>query len=154
MVGRRYSQERSKLRHSQHVQHPSRLKAMEETRTVSNTTAPKRGMYLCNICTPNLFSTQENLGGREPPSLAGLFCLCVKEPAEPCSSNESRFTGTKAEAPVAQRGPAGKNSSISVGDSCNLSLKDITKMALPAPGCCWEFGSGGCIVDKHIRERA
>lgn len=34
-----------------------------------------------------------------------------------------------------------------MSDSCNVSLKDITKMAFPAPDRCQEFASGGDIVD-------
>lgn len=81
--------------------------------------------------------------------------MFATESAEPCSSSESGFIWTKAEAPIVQRGPVGRrNSAIQVGDSCNLSLKDTTKIALPAPECCWEFGSGGGIVDYYIREWA
>lgn len=40
-----------------------------------------------------------------------------------------------------------KNSVIQVSDSCNISLKDTTKMALPAPERCQEFGNCGDIVN-------
>lgn len=79
----------------------------KKTGTVSNTTAPSWGIYLCNIWIPNLFSTQEKLGG-EALSLAGLFCLFAAGSAEPCSSSESRFIWTKVEAPIVQRGPVGR----------------------------------------------
>ena len=128
----------------------------KKTGMVSNTTASSWEIYLCNIiCTPNLFTTQKNLGEGEALSLARVFCLFATESAEPCSSSESRFIWTKAEAPIVQRGPVGRrNLAIHVSDSCNLSLKDTTKMALQAPECCWEFGSHGDIVDEYIREWA
>lgn len=117
-----------------------------KTGTRSNTTASGWGIYLCNIYTPNMFSAQENLGGGEALSPAGLFCLFATESAEPCSWSEYRFIWTKAETPIVQREPAGRrNSAIQVGDSCYLSLKDTTKMALPAPERCSELEVVGAL---------
>lgn len=74
--------------------------------------------------------------------------MLATESAELCSSSECRLFLTKAEAPTVQKEHMGKrNSVIWVSNSCNVSLKDTTKMALPAPEHRQEFGSGGGIVD-------
>lgn len=74
--------------------------------------------------------------------------MLATESTELCSLSESTLILTKAEEPIVQKGHGGRrNSVIQVSDSCNGSLKDITKMALPAPERCQEFGSGGDIVD-------
>lgn len=80
--------------------------------------------------------------------LAGLFCLLATESAELCRLSESTLILTKAEAPIVQKRHVGRRNSVTqVSDSCNISLKDTTKMALAAPECCQEFGSGGNTVD-------
>lgn len=76
-----------------------------------------------------------------------FFCLLATESTELCSLSESTLILTKAEAPTVQKGHGGRgNSVIQVNDSY-VSLKDTTKMALPAPECCQEFGNCGDVVN-------
>lgn len=100
-------------------------------------------MYMCNIQMLHMYIQMCPLLRKIwEERLAGRFAT---ESAEPYSSSESTLIWTKAEAPKKRGSVWRRHSTIQVGDPCNLSLKDTTTMALPAPECTWEFGSGGAL---------